>query len=76
MTDPFGNQNFVNKSYFNITIVALAIERPGLKSRHSRVRLFFHRMISNSSNLNYQLGLVYTVRNFYIKLFFSVTPVI
>ena len=29
-----------------------AIERPGLESRHSRIRLFFQRMISNSLNLN------------------------
>ena len=29
------------------------IERPGLESQRSRERLFFHRKISNSLNLNY-----------------------
>ena len=49
------NNVFCNRTfpyYFILQMSSrLAIERPGLESRHSQKRLFFHRKISNSLNL-------------------------
>ena len=50
--DPFNNNTANQLDEFEIFAAAYIIERPGIEAQRSRKRLFFHRKISNSLNLN------------------------